>query len=435
MSAYGTESLSSDDLVFEHVENRLVMAGPYPEELKKILNVDGFQKARRVLTALPAYKETPLHSLDNLAHRLNLSAVYFKDESERLGLGSFKGVGGAYAVYGLLLRRAAALGIRDLAVVDLISGAVPQITADVTVACATTGNHGRSVARAAQMFGCRCVIYVPQDADRARVDALTGLGAEVVRARGNYDLAVETVALDADKNGWHVVSDTAFVGHTETPRDVMHGYRVICDEVVRQLPQLELPTHVFVQTGVGGIAAAFCSHFWELWGAARPRFISVESREAACMLRSAECGRLTVIHGELKTVMQGLAAGRPSLLAWEVLRLGCNDFVSIADAPALQAMKILASGNDGDPAIVVGEAGAAGAAGLLVANSTPGGRARLGLDSSSRVLLVGTEGAMDPFSYKCIVGRTAEEVSGSHSAPHGTLAPLSHSPREHRSRI
>lgn len=409
--------LSSTDLAWEHVHNsRADENQSYPASLRQILNLQGFVAAKQVIEALPLYVPTPMHRLRGLATALGIAELYVKDESTRFGLRAFKGVGGAYAVYRLLRARAEALGLSNCTIQDLLERGHPEVSAGLTVCCATTGNHGRSLARAAQMFGCQCVIYVPETTTIGRIDALVKLGAQVVRHPGNYDEAVLRAEAEAKANGWFIISDTAYAGHVDTPRDVMHGYRVIVDEVVQQLSGGPLPTHVFVQTGVGGIAAAFATHFWEVWNTSRPRLVVVESKEAPCMLRSAQADCLVNLEGPINTRLYGLAAGRPSTLAWEVLRVGCNDFITIADAPAHLAMRVFASGTDGDPPVIAGEAGAAGLGALIVTLSDDIRRDALALNEQSRVLLIITEGATDPASYEAIVGHTSDEVS------HGALS-------------
>ena len=407
--AYG--ELSAEARFFEHFHSALAEPrAAYPRELQRRLNDAETLQARQVLESLGEYAPTPLRTLPVLAEAIGIAQLRIKDESGRLGLRAFKGVGGIYALYQLLRLRAEASGLGALSAADLRSRRHAELAASVTVACATTGNHGRSVARAAQMFGCRCIIYVPTTTTQGRIDALQALGAHVVRIPANYDAAVAQVERDAASNGWFIVSDTAYPGQEQTPRDVMHGYRVIVDEVIRQIGTASPPTHVFVQCGVGGIAGAFCSHFWELWGSDRPRFIVVESRHAACMLESARTGQMTTIEGELRTRMYGLASGKPSSLAWEVLRDGADDFVSIDDAASLHAMNVLAYPRGGDPPIIAGEAGAAGIGALLVALASADHRAALGIDRSSRVLSIVTEGATDPATYAELVGETAEQV-------------------------
>jgi diaminopropionate ammonia-lyase len=367
-----------------------------------------FRTAKDVVTSLPGYTRTALHELPGLARWLSVEHVAFKDESSRFGLSAFKGVGGVYAVCRLLQAQVSArTGNRCPSAAELIRGEYTQVARELTVACATTGNHGRSVARAAQIFGCRCVIYVPVNTSAGRIEALRTLGAIVTQTNGNYDQAVQQAETDARGKGWYIISDTAYDGHESTPRDVMHGYRVIVDEIVEQLGATP-PTHVFVQTGVGAIAAAFCSHFWELWGSQRPRFIVVESRVADCMMRSARLGRPISVEGPLDTRMYGLAAGKPSVLAWKILSRGTNDFVAIDDEASFTAMRLLAQGVAGDPRIVAGEAGAAGLGALIATRGSEERRCVLGLNTGSRVLLIGTEGATDPESYLAIIANGVE---------------------------
>jgi diaminopropionate ammonia-lyase len=413
---------SSKDLAWEHFHNpRADPYRSYPPELHEISSLQGFLVAKQVIETLPLYVPTPTRRLRGLAAALGIAELHVKDESTRFGLRAFKGVGGAYAVYQLLRARAERLELSDCTVQDFIEQRHPQVSAGLTLSCATTGNHGRSLARAAQMFGCHCRIYVPEATTQGRVDALVALGAQVVRHQGNYDEAVLQAEADAKANGWFIISDTAYVGHVDTPRDVMHGYRVIVDEVVRQLSSASPPTHVFIQTGVGGIAAAFAAHFWEVWKTARPRLVVVESKEAPCMLRSAEADCLVDLTGPMDTRLSGLAAGRPSTLAWEVLRVACDDFVTIADGASLSAMRILASGTRGDPPVIAGEAGAAGLGALMVALSADARRRALALDDQSRVLLIVTEGATDPASYEAIVGHTPDEVLHGAAAASGAI--------------
>jgi diaminopropionate ammonia-lyase len=218
-----------------------------------------------------------------------------------------------------------------------------------------------------------------------------------------------------------VVADTTYPGYTEIPRHVMHGYGVMAAETIAQLPARGLagelngaaaPSHVFVQGGVGGLAAAVCARLWQHYGSARPRFAVVEPEAAACFFASARAGRPVVVEGGLETVMGGLAAGACSMLAWELLWAGADDFLTLPDAAALEVMRLLSRGLAGDPAVVAGESAVAGLAGALAALQHPETAVALGLGPASRVLVFGTEGATDPQLYREIVGRTPEAVAG-----------------------
>jgi len=386
-------------------------AAPYDEELQSLLNAPGVEDAKDVLRQLRWYQPTPLRELEGLASAIGIGHIFLKDESSRFGLKALKGVGGTYAIYRLLVQRLLEVtGARDVTVQDILSGEYASVIRGVTVACATTGNHGRSVAFAAKSFGLRCNIYVPLQTSPGRVAALQALGATVVRIEGNYDLAVKAVEADAQKNGWYIISDTSYEGHEDTPRDVMHGYQVIADEIVDQLPAGVIPTHVFVQAGVGGIAAAMCSRFWQVWGAKRPRFVIVESKEAHCLYLSVESGGVIIVDGAHGTRMYGLAAGKPSLNALKILRKGADDFLAIDDVESFEAMRRLANPVGADPALTIGEAGGAGAGALIAIMEDSDGKLRseLNLTKESIVLLFGTEGDTDPESYVGIVGATAD---------------------------
>lgn len=386
---------------------------PYGPEQREILNEDGLEAARREIASWPGYAPTPLIPLPGLARRAGLAAIWYKDEGSRFGLGSFKALGGAYAVARLLLREVAARsGDGAVDTEELRAGRYRDIVSEITVCTATDGNHGRSVAWGAHLFGCRCVIYIHARVSEGRKAAMERFGAAVRRISGNYDDSVHQAAVDAKASGWFVVSDTSYPGYMHIPRDVMHGYTLMADEVIAQLPQAQAPTHVFLQGGVGGLGAAVCARLWWRYGAERPCFVVVEPDRAACLYESAKAGRPVAVHGDLDTVMAGLAAGEVSLLAWEILRAGADAFLTVPDRAAIELMRLLAAGVSGDPPIAAGESAVAGLAGALGALDDEVLAAELGLGPDSRVLVFGTEGATDPELYARIVGRSAEEVEG-----------------------
>jgi len=375
-----------------------------------VLNEKGFANAFREIASWTGYAPTPLHELAGLARAAGVKRIWYKDEAGRFGLGSFKALGGAYAVLRLLINELERQGHPGASARDLLVGRFRDEVREMTVTCATDGNHGRSVAWGAQLFGCRAVIYIHATVSEGRRDAIAQYGAEVVRVAGNYDDAVRQAARDAAAEGRFVVSDTSYPGYTEVPRDVMQGYTVMVEEVLRQLPQEILPTHVFVQGGVGGLAAAVCAHFWLRCGRERPRLVVVEPDQAACLFESARHGKPTVVEGELDTVMAGLACGEVSLLAWEILDEGADAFLTIPDAAALDCMRLLADGVGEDRPLVAGESAVAGLAGLLLACASAETASLLGLGPESRILVFGSEGDTDPELYTRIVGRNAEAV-------------------------
>ena len=231
-----------------------------------------------------------------------------------------------------------------------------------------------------------------------RVAAIEQYAAEVRRVPGTYDDAVrEAARVAARERNWFVVSDTSWAGYTEVPVDVMQGYRLMADEAADQW-QGPPPTHVFMQGGVGGAAAAVSVQMRARY-TPPPELIIAEPDRAACILASAELGQLTSIPGDLDTIMAGLACGEPSLLAWRELERAAAAFMAVPDEAAVACMRLLA--NHG---VVAGESGVAGLAALLLAAADPAACETLGLTPASRVLLFSTEGATDPEVYQRLVG-------------------------------
>lgn len=382
----------------------------YGEQRSRVLSSEGFDAAEKEITQWPGYAPTGLHHLSGLASQLGLAALYYKDESRRFTLKSFKALGGAYAVFRLIQQAIARQrGGLPVTTADILSGRHHDIVSGLTVTCATDGNHGRSVAWGARTFGCRCVIYVHATVSQGRADAIAAFGAEVIRVPGNYDDSVRHAAEQAAIRGWTVVSDTTYEGYRDIPIDVMHGYGVMSREIIDQLDSVP-PTHVIVQAGVGAFAASVCAAFWLAWGSQRPRLIIVEPENAACFFASGQVGHPVAVEGNLDTVMAGLACGEVSPVAWEILAGGANVYATLADSFALDAMRRFATPGGADPFIVSGETGASGLGLLMAAQAAPTVWQALGLGPTSRVLILGSEGDTDPVIYQAVVGKRAEEV-------------------------
>ncbi len=355
---------------------------PYGVEERAILSMADAFDALAAISQWEGYKPTPLLSLPAIANACGVASVHYKDEGRRFGLKSFKALGGAYAVQRLVERHGAA---------------------GMTVTCATDGNHGRAVAWGARRAGIRAVIYVHESVSEGRAAAIASFGAEVRREGRTYDDSVRASAEAASAHGWHIVSDTSWPGYEDTPKDVMQGYAVLAMEIEAERVR---PSHVFVQGGVGGLAAGVLSYRWEKFGANRPVMTVVEPDNAACLFASASVGALTAVSGDLDTVMAGLACGEPSLLAWQLVGPGVDAFMAIPDAAAIATMRDLA-----ELGIVAGESGVAGLAGFRLAAQDAATRTALSLDATSRIVVYGTEGATDPDVYRTLVGRSPEDVA------------------------
>lgn len=387
----------------------------YDIELQQILNRERAIAVMAELSSWPGYEPTPLRWLPGLSRAVGVAQIGYKDEATRFGLGSFKALGGAYAVMRQVVQYLQEVtGDPDISLEDVRSGRYREKISDLVVTTATDGNHGRSVAWGAQQVGCTCVIFIHEGVSEERERAIAQFGARVERIPGNYDSSVRWADAQAAANGWVLLADTSYPGYSEIPCDVMQGYTVMAEEALQQWQRRwgNAPTHVFVQAGVGGLAAAICAHFWETLGDRRPTFLVVEPENAACLYETARQDCLLDISGNLDTLMGCLSAGRASLLAWDILRAGADFFVTIPDAAAAATMRVLAQGTGSDRPIVAGESGVAGMAALLSIAKQSGLRSQIQLEADSRILLFGTEGAMDPKSYAQIVGKAPANVVG-----------------------
>lgn len=375
---------------------------------REALSAAAAERSRAVFRRCADYAATPLFSLPALARKLGVASLHVKDESARLGLGSFKALGGAYAVIRLALEAAEAELGRPVALSELEQPAVRAATSALVVASATDGNHGRSVAWGASLVKCRAVIFLHAGVSAEREAAIARFGAEIVRVEGNYDDSVAASEKACADKGWTLVSDTSWPGYERIPTLVMEGYTAMGQEVVEALPQA--PTHCFLQAGVGGLAAAMAGYLSLAYGARAPRFVVVEPARAACLLASHAAGHTVKIPAEESTVMAMLECYEPSLVAWRVLSRLAHAFMTVDEASAPAAMNMLARPLGSDPAIVAGESGGAGLAALVAALDDPQARQALGLEATSRVLLFNTEGATDRALYVRLTDLEPERV-------------------------
>jgi len=326
---------------------------------------------RAFFAARPELAPTPLRDLPGLARALGVGSVGVKDETGRFGLNAFKLLGARFAIETLKAE-----------------GALPP---GHTVVCASEGNHGRAVARAAREAGCHARVYMAADAAQSRVDAIAGEGATVVRVSGSYDDAVRMLGADATAHGWTIVSDTSWDGYERIPRLIMLGYTRMMDEVGAGFDI------VFVQGGVGGLLCGIAS--WCATHAPRCKVVSVEPASAACLQASARAGQPTAVTGPLNTTMAGLRNREVSPLAFHSVLTTVDAFLAINDRWAHDAMRTLAHPSDGAPAVAAGASGSAALGGLLAVcrdAEMAGVRAALGLGPGARVLALVSEGVTDP---------------------------------------
>ncbi len=375
-----------------------------------------FEQTRAFHQQVPGYQISPLRKLSHLATMLGLGGIWVKDESVRLNLNSFKVLGGSFAIYQFIKRR---LGKEEerLSFEELISEETRAELGGLTFATATDGNHGRGVAWAAEQLKCRAVIYVHKDTSPARIQAIENYGATVHIVDGTYDDAVRRAGEEADAHGWQVISDTSWEGYEDVPRWVMQGYTTMLSETQDELDShgLVKPTHVFVQAGVGALAAAVAGFYSSRFGADRPTHVVVEPATADCLYESARIGDGAPhdVGGDLQTIMAGLACGEPSPIAWGVLWDCVDAFVSSPDYVAAKGMRVYGVPLAGDPFIVSGESGAVTLGALtFVADDARFSDLKdyLRLGPDSQVLLINSEGNTDPDYFRRVVWEGANSV-------------------------
>jgi len=345
------------------------------EEILKNISKEQIDEAYSTISKWEGYTPTPLLFLNKLSKELNLNRIYYKDESKRFDLKSFKALGGAYAVE-----------------------KITKGNKDIIVSTATAGNHGRSVAWGAKRLGLKCKIFISEYVSNARGKAMEALGADVVKVKGNYEKSLIECIKQSTDNNWQIVQDVAWKDYMLVPTLTMAGYSVMMKEIVDQINNEEI-THIFLQAGVGGMAGAMVA------GSARylkntPKMIVVEPDSAACVMESIKTGKIEKINIVRESLMGGMSCGEPSLVPWEILKKSVNNCISLPDDDIGKAMKLFANASFGDDKIIAGENSAPGVISLIASCNDENIKNKINLSSSSNVLLIGCEGDTDQEMYQ-----------------------------------
>lgn len=374
----------------------------------------GYENAKKVIAyhkSFPEYSITPLANESKLAASLGLKNIFVKDESYRFGLNAFKVLGGSYAIGSYIAKRLN-MDISELPYEKITSREIRDKLGDLTFVTATDGNHGRGVAWTANRLNQKSVVYMPKGSAKERLDNIRALGSDASITELNYDDAVRLANAGAEKYGWVMVQDTAWEGYEDIPAWIMEGYTTMAYEAVAQLKErnIDKPTHIFLQAGVGALSGGLTGFFADLYGDSgdRPIITIVEPNKADCIYRTAKAkdGKLHFVSGDMNTIMAGLACGEPCTIGWNVLRDHADNFVSMPDYVAAKGMRVLGNPLSGDDKVVSGESGAAtlGLVAEVMQNpSLDWLREQLKLDENSTVLCFSTEGDTDRANYRRIV--------------------------------
>ena len=345
------------------------------KEILKILSSEDIDEAYKVISSWNNYSPTPLISLNKLNEKLKLNKIFYKDESKRFHLKSFKALGGAYAVE------------------KIIKGNDKKV-----ISAATAGNHGRSVAWGSQKNDLECKIFISEFVSESRAEVMRNFGADVIRVKGNYEDSLNECIKQSNQNNWQIVQDVAWEDYKLVPKLTMAGYSVMMKEISEQIKNEKI-SHVILQAGVGGMAAAMVA------GIVRyldyiPQIIIVEPDSAACVLESIKKGKIEKISIDKESIMGGMSCGEVSLVPWEILKNSIHYCVTISDDYISKTIKYLANNQFSDQKIIGGECSTPGIASLVGLINNPKTRETINLNEDSCVLLFGCEGDADEELYQ-----------------------------------
>ena len=342
-------------------------------------------EAIETISSWDNYTPTPLIKLNKLNDELKLNNIYYKDEDKRFDLKSFKALGGAFAVYKIASEKK-----------------------DITVSTATAGNHGRSVAWGAQRLGLKCKIFISEFVSESRAEAMRNLNAEVIRVKGNYDNSLKECIDQSNKNNWEIVQDVSWEGYKEVPKMIMAGYTIMVKEIIDEIDKNSI-THVFLQAGVGGMAAAMIAGFSKL-SKDIPKFIVIEPENADCVFQSIKNNKPTTVDIKKETVMGGMSCGDVSSIAWEILKNSANYCLTIPDKAISTTVALLAEARLSEEKIIGGECAVPGVIALIGSFNNKKYLDKLKLNAKSNVLLFGCEGLTDKAMYQKLLNDGLQKI-------------------------
>ncbi len=350
---------------------------------KKILNLlskKDIEEAYSTISSWKNYSPTPLIELHKLSKELNINKIFYKDESKRFNLNSFKALGGAYAV-------------------EKIS----KGNKDIVIATATAGNHGRSVAWGARRLNLKCKIFISEFVSDAREKAMRDFGAEVIKVKGNYEKSLIECIKQSTKNKWQIVQDVAWKDYKRVPKLTMAGYAIMMKEIVDQIKDDQI-THIILQAGVGGMAAAMIAGIAGYLNYV-PITIVVEPDSAACVLESIRTGKIEKIDIKRESLMGGMSCGEVSLIPWQIIKNSVKYCISLPDDDIGKTMKLLGNSSFSDESIIAGENSAPGIISLIASCENEKIKQKLLLNKYSNILLIGCEGDTDKEMYQKLINQ------------------------------
>ena len=344
-------------------------------DILNILTEEDIDEAYKIISDWENYAPTPLLLLDKLSTELKLKRIFYKDESKRFHLKSFKALGGSYAVEKITKRNK-----------------------EIVISTATAGNHGRSVAWGSKKLGLKCKIFISEYVSETRAKAMRSFGADVIRVKGNYEDSLNECIKQSNQNNWQIVQDVAWKNYMLIPKLTMAGYSVMMKEISEQINNQKV-SHIILQAGVGGMAAAMVAGL-AMYLNHVPQIIIVEPDSAACVLASINSGKIEKISIEKESIMGGMSCGEVSLLPWQILKKSVNYCVTVSDDYISKTIKYLANCELSYEKIIGGECSTPGIISLIGLCNDAKIRKKINLNEDSNVLLFGCEGDADEELYQ-----------------------------------
>tara|TARA_B100000989_G_scaffold89580_1_gene64804 strand:- start:1003 stop:2145 length:1143 start_codon:yes stop_codon:yes gene_type:complete len=343
------------------------------KKILKVLPEKYLLDAHKVISNWMGYKKTPLINLNILSKKLQTKNIFYKDESKRFNLKSFKALGGAYAV-------------------EKIS----KNKKKMTVSTATAGNHGKSVSWGAKKIGAKCKIFISENVSDSRALEMEKLGAEVIKVKGNYEKSLRVCKEMSNKKGWQIVQDVAWRKYEYIPKLTMAGYSVMIKEISNQTKHYI--THVFLQAGVGGMAAGMISGIAKYFRRI-PKIIVIEPEHANCVMQSIKNRSIKKINIKKQSIMGGMSCAEVSLVPWRILKNAVNNCVSVSDKYVPQTLVMLAKKKFSEKKIIAGECSTPGIISLISCCNNAHLKKKLEINENSNILIIGCEGDTDKILY------------------------------------
>jgi len=343
------------------------------KKILKILPEKYLLDAYKTISNWKGYKKTPLINLNILSKKLCTKNIFYKNEAKRFNLKSFKALGGAYAV-------------------EKISKNKKKIT----VSTATAGNHGKSVSWGAKKIGAKSKIFISENVSDARAIEMEKLGADIIRVKGNYEKSLKICKEISNKKGWQIVQDVAWKKYEDIPKLTMAGYSIMIKEISNQTKHYI--THVFLQAGVGGMAAGMIGGIAKYFKRI-PKIIVIEPKYANCVMQSIKRGSIKKINIKKQSIMGGMSCAEVSLVPWRILKNAVNNCVSVPDKYVPQTLAMLAKKKFSEKKIIAGECSTPGVISLISCCNDPKIKEKLDINEKSNILIIGCEGDTDKVLY------------------------------------